>query len=41
MLFRSLQRDDLVYSEMIGAYTYASATTFNGFSPAKVIHVNQ
>ena len=36
-----LQRDDLVYSEMIGAYTYASATTFNGFSPAKVIHVNQ
>ena len=30
MLFRS-----------IGAYPYASATTFNGFSPAKVIHVNQ
>jgi len=36
-----LQRDDLVYSEMIGAYTYASATTFNGFSPAKVVHVNE
>ena len=36
-----LNRDDLVYSEMIGAYTYASATTFNGFSPAKVVHVNQ
>jgi ornithine decarboxylase len=36
-----LQRDDLVYSEMIGAYTYASSTTFNGFSPAKVVHVNQ
>ncbi len=35
-----LNRDDLVYSEMIGAYTYASATTFNGFSPAKVVHVN-
>lgn len=35
-----LQRDDFVYSEMIGAYTYASATTFNGFSPAKVVHVN-
>ena len=35
-----LYRDDLVYSEMIGAYTYASATTFNGFSPAKVVHVN-
>lgn len=29
-----------VYSEMIGAYTHASATTFNGFSPAKVVHVN-
>ena len=36
-----LARDDLVYSEMIGAYTWASATTFNGFSPAKVVHVNQ
>ncbi len=35
-----LNRDDLVYSEMIGAYTWASATTFNGFSPAKVVHVN-
>ena len=37
----SLNRDDLVYSEKIGAYTYASATTFNGFSPAKVVHVNE
>ena len=36
-----LNRDDFVYSEMIGAYTYASSTTFNGFSPAKVVHVNQ
>ena len=36
-----LKRDDLVYSEMIGAYTYASATTFNGFSPATVVHVNE
>jgi ornithine decarboxylase len=36
-----LKRDDLVYSEMIGAYTWASATTFNGFQPAKVVHVNQ
>ena len=36
----ALNRDDFVYSEMIGAYTYASATTFNGFSPAKVVHVN-
>jgi ornithine decarboxylase len=37
----NLERDDLVYSEMIGAYTYASATTFNGFSPATVLHVNE
>ncbi|MDQ8154618.1 MAG: type III PLP-dependent enzyme [Gemmatimonadota bacterium] len=37
----NLERDDLVYSEMIGAYTWASATTFNGFSPAKVVHVNE
>jgi ornithine decarboxylase len=37
----ALERDDFVYSEMIGAYTYASATTFNGFSPATVVHVNQ
>ena len=36
-----LNRDDFVYSEMIGAYSYASSTTFNGFSPAKVVHVNQ
>jgi ornithine decarboxylase len=36
----ALERDDFVYSEMIGAYTYASATTFNGFSPATVVHVN-
>jgi ornithine decarboxylase len=36
-----LERDDYVYSEMIGAYTYASSTTFNGFSPATVIHVNE
>jgi len=36
-----LKRDDFVYSEMIGAYTYASATTFNGFSPATVVHVNE
>jgi ornithine decarboxylase len=36
-----LKRDEFVYSEMIGAYTYASATTFNGFSPATVVHVNE
>jgi ornithine decarboxylase len=36
----NLEIDDLVYSEDIGAYSNASATWFNGFPPAKVIHVN-
>ncbi len=36
-----LQRGDLVYSEQIGAYSHASATYFNGFPPAKIVHVNQ
>jgi len=35
-----LNRDDLVYSELIGAYSHASATHFNGFPPAKVVHAN-
>jgi len=35
-----LEFEDLVYSENIGAYSNASATWFNGFPPAKVIHVN-
>jgi len=35
-----LEVDDLVYSQNIGAYSNASATWFNGFPPAKVIHVN-
>ncbi|HVP18722.1 MAG TPA: type III PLP-dependent enzyme [Spirochaetia bacterium] len=35
-----LRRGDLVYSELIGAYSHASATFFNGFPPAKVVHVN-
>jgi ornithine decarboxylase len=35
-----LDRDDLVYSEKIGAYSHASSTYFNGFPPAKVVHVN-
>jgi ornithine decarboxylase len=34
-----LERDDLVYSENIGAYSHASATHFNGFPPATVVHV--
>jgi len=37
----ALEIDDLVYSEDIGAYSNASSTWFNGFSPAKVVHVNQ
>ena len=36
-----LARDDFVYSVNIGAYSHASATYFNGFPPAKVVHVNQ
>ena len=35
-----LDRNDLVYSEKIGAYSHASSTYFNGFPPAKVVHVN-
>jgi ornithine decarboxylase len=36
-----LEIEDLVYSENIGAYGSASATWFNGFPPAKVVHVNE
>lgn len=36
-----LEIDDLVYSEYIGAYSSASATWFNGFAPAKLVHVNE
>jgi ornithine decarboxylase len=36
----ALEIDDLVYSENIGAYSNASSTYFNGFPPAKVVHVN-
>lgn len=36
-----LQRGEFVFSENIGAYSHASATYFNGFPPAKVVHVNQ
>jgi ornithine decarboxylase len=36
-----LEIEDLVYAENIGAYSNASATWFNGFPPAKVMHVNQ
>jgi len=37
----NLEIEDLVYSENIGAYSNASATQFNGFPPAKVIHINE
>ena len=37
----ALDIEDLVYAENIGAYSNASATYFNGFPPAKVLHVNQ
>ena len=36
-----LEIDDLIYSENIGAYSNASATWFNGFAPAQVVHVNE
>jgi ornithine decarboxylase len=35
-----LKRGDLVYSVNIGAYSHASATYFNGFPPATVVHEN-
>jgi len=37
----NLELGDLVYARNIGAYSTASATSFNGFSPAKIVHVNQ
>ena len=36
-----LEISDLVYSENIGAYSIASSTYFNGFPPAKVVHINK
>ena len=35
-----LNIDDLLYAENIGAYTLASATGFNGFPVARVVHIN-
>ncbi|MBK9990327.1 MAG: type III PLP-dependent enzyme [Verrucomicrobia bacterium] len=37
----ALERGDFVYSTNIGAYSHASSTYFNGFPPAKVVHVNE
>jgi ornithine decarboxylase len=36
-----LEIEDLVYSPNIGAYSSASATFFNGFPPAKIVHLNE
>ncbi|MBP1624486.1 MAG: Orn/DAP/Arg decarboxylase 2 [Acidobacteria bacterium] len=36
-----LKLGDFVYSENIGAYSHASSTCFNGFPPAKVLHINR
>jgi len=40
-LLPDLEIDDMVYAENIGAYSNASATWFNGFPPAKVMHIHQ
>ncbi len=37
----NLELGDLVYSPNIGAYSHASSTHFNGFPPAKVVHINE
>ncbi len=37
----NLQLNDLLFSRNIGAYSVASSTPFNGFPPAKVVHVNR
>ena len=36
-----LEIEDLVYAGNIGAYSNASATWFNGFPPAKVVHIHE
>lgn len=36
----NLERGDLLFSRNIGAYSGASATSFNGFPPAKVLHIH-
>ena len=36
-----LDLGDYVYSRNIGAYSHASSTWFNGFPPAKVVHINR
>src|SRR5215510_13820861 len=36
-----MELGELVYAENMGAYCAASSTGFNGFPPAKIVHVNQ
>jgi len=36
-----LEIGDFLYAENIGAYSIASSTNFNGFPPAKVVHINK
>ena len=36
-----LKLGELMYSTNMGAYSHASSTWFNGFPPAKVVHINQ
>lgn len=37
----NLELGDLLYSEDIGAYSHASSTHFNGFPPARVVHIHR
>ncbi|MDP2929518.1 MAG: type III PLP-dependent enzyme, partial [Candidatus Omnitrophota bacterium] len=36
-----LEIGDYLYAENIGAYSIASSTYFNGFPPAKVVHIKK
>ncbi|MFA5840417.1 MAG: type III PLP-dependent enzyme [Candidatus Margulisiibacteriota bacterium] len=36
-----LEIDDMLYVDNIGAYSIASATNFNGFPKAKIVHINK
>jgi ornithine decarboxylase len=36
----NLEYGDLLYTVNIGAYSSVSATNFNGFPPAKIVHIN-
>ncbi len=36
-----LEIGDYLYAENIGAYSLASSTCFNGFAPAKTVHINK